>query len=621
MPRRPKAKPDPALEAFDAGAALLKAHPLFRALLGPVRLEWARGSEMPASAWAIVFSDNRIRANLRHRAEPPEWAWVLAHALLHLGFEHLDGRHRAGWREATGATDGKGFDAAWNGAACLAVDRFLRQVKVGRAPGGLGAPSVHDQLLGASGGEEAAARTFRERGVPDGLGGVGGPGGDLVWAGEPTLGHWTPGGWIIGRWPDLLARGLTDAVVAAVDVAGGAVAAMGEPRPWKTGWAQALDWFVTNYPLLGGLAAAFRLVERADVAAANGIRIAAISPVAAELYVNPDAGLSAGERRFVIAHELLHAGLRHDTRSGGRDPWLWNLACDYVINGWLVEMAVGDRPDGLLYDIAWQGLSAEEVYDRITADWRRYRKLATLRGVELVDVLPGRLPVPGELVAGVDLDELFRRALADGLGYHRAAGRGLLPAGLVEEIRALGQPPVPWDVELARWFDAHFPPVEAVRSYARASRRQSASPQIPRPGRHVPPELRQARTFGVVLDTSGSMDGHLLGKALGAIASYAQARDVPAVRVVFCDAAAYDNGWMEPADIAARVTIRGRGGTVLQPGVDLLEQAADFPKDGPILVITDGECDRVRVHREHAFLTPAAARLPFVPHGPVFRLG
>ena len=29
-----------------------------------------------------------------------------------------------------------------------------------------------------------------------------------------------------------------------------------------------------------------------------------------------------------------------------------------------------------------------------------------------------------------------------------------LPAGLIEEIRALAMPPIPWDVKLARWFDA-----------------------------------------------------------------------------------------------------------------------------------------------------------------------
>ena len=220
----------------------------------------------------------------------------------------------------------------------------------------------------------------------------------------------------------------------------------------------------------------------------------------------------------------------------------------------------------------------------------------------------------------MDLDEFYRRSLADGLRYHPGRGRGLLPAGLIEEIRALAQPPVPWDVELARWFDDHFVPLERRRSYARASRRQSASPHIPRPGRYLPQELTANRTFGVVLDTSGSMDPRLLGKALGAVASYAVSRDVPAVRVIFCDAQAHDNGWMEPLDIAGRVRVRGRGGTVLQPGVDLLEAAPDFPKDGPLLVITDGRCDHVRVRREHAFLIPAGAILPFAARGPVFRL-
>jgi predicted metal-dependent peptidase len=59
---------------------------------------------------------------------------------------------------------------------------------------------------------------------------------------------------------------------------------------------------------------------------------------------------------------------------------------------------------------------------------------------------------------------------------------------------------------------------------------------------------------------------------------------------MFCDAFAYDAGYMRPDDIAGRVKVRGRGGTVLQPGIDLLERAADFPESGPILVITDGWC-------------------------------
>jgi predicted metal-dependent peptidase len=128
------------------------------------------------------------------------------------------------------------------------------------------------------------------------------------------------------------------------------------------------------------------------------------------------------------------------------------------------------------------------------------------------------------------------------------------------------------------------------------------------------------RTYGVVLDTSGSMDRSLLAKALGAIASYSISRQVPAVRVVFCDAAPYDQGYMPAEEIAGQVKVRGRGGTVLQPAINLLEGAEDFPKEGPILIITDGYCERLRISRKHAFLIPKSNQLPFLPRGQVFRM-
>jgi predicted metal-dependent peptidase len=594
--------PDPAAENRAAGLAIVARHPLFAPLSGWGRFHDKREqNDCPPGAWATVTSTGRVHLNPARRGEPAEWAWVAAHGLLHLGFDHLAERHLAGWREAAGAPPDAGFDAGWNLAACQEVNRFLAQLKIGRPPEGVGGVAEPGGSLDL----DAA--------------GTGGPRGDLLWTGPAPA----PGSWAAGRspsWPDLLAAGLQRAVGAAVDVAGGITENLAGQPGRKTPWRQAMDWFIASYPLLGAIADALTLVEDADTCRAHGIRIAAISPSAAELYVNPLQALSDDERRFVIAHELLHAGLRHDTRSGDRDPWLWNVACDYVINGWLADMGVGSPPDGVLHDPALRGMSSEEVYDRIAVDLRRARKLATLRGVGLGDVLPGPLARDGDPVRGVELDEFYRRALADGLGYHQARNRGLLPAGLVEEIRALSQPPVPWDVELARWFDDHFAPLERRRSYARASRRQSATPGIPRPGWHLPPDQLESRVFGVVLDTSGSMDTRLLGKALGAIASYAVSREVRAARVVFCDAEAHDNGWMHPLDIAGRVRVRGRGGTVLQPGVTLLQEAPDFPKDGPILIITDAMCDRVQVRREHAFLIPRGAVLPFTARGPVFRL-
>lgn len=215
--------------------------------------------------------------------------------------------------------------------------------------------------------------------------------------------------------------------------------------------------------------------------------------------------------------------------------------------------------------------------------------------------------------------ECDRRGLLQGFDLHRRE-RGLLPAGLVEEIRALSHPPLPWDARLARWFDEYVPRPEAVRSFARPYRRQASTPDIPRAGRSHPPQEVARCTFGVVLDTSGSMSRTLLGKALGAIASYATARDVTAARVVFCDAAPFDAGYLPVTEIAHKVRVRGRGGTVLQPGVDLLQRAADFSSTAPILLITDGDCDVLRVRREHAFLIPHDARLPSTPRGPVFRM-
>lgn len=352
-----------------------------------------------------------------------------------------------------------------------------------------------------------------------------------------------------------------------------------------------------------------------------GISVAAVDAESKEVFMNPAAGLDDHEARFVLAHELLHVGLRHDARRSGRDPFYWNVACDYVINGWLIEMGLGELPKvGALYDPELKGESAESIYDRIVTDLRRYRRLWTLAGQGACDILTRGRPDWWARGDGLTLDDLCRRCMGQGLVHHQDQCRGYLPAGLVEEIRALTQPPIPWDVELAEWFDDHFAPIEKVRSYARPSRRQSATPDIPRP-RCVPAlGAEDGRTFGVVLDTSGSMDRAILGKALGTVASYSISRDVPMVRVVFCDAATYDQGYMSPEDIAGRVRVKGRGGTLLQPGIDLLERAEDFPKDGPILLITDGYCDRVRIRREHGILLPEGRSLPFVPKGKVFRI-
>jgi predicted metal-dependent peptidase len=422
-------------------------------------------------------------------------------------------------------------------------------------------------------------------------------------------------------WEGCFGKGLTLAVSSAVDVASGHANFLGETTGKLTDAQKARSWFIDSYPLLGSLAADFKIIEDVLLCTRLDISIAAIDVIHKEIYINPAAGLSYEECKFVIAHELLHAGLCHHERRQGRDPYYWNVACDYVINQWLVEMQIGDFPKiGGLLDPELKGMSSESIYDKIVTDMRTYRKLQTFRGIGGTDIIDEGNSAFWDHRNGMSLEDFYKSCLSQGLIYHQEQMRGTLPSGLIEEIKALAMPPIKWDVELAKWFDHHFQPIEKRRTYTRLSRRQSSTPDIPRPSYVDVGGDEHGRTFGVVLDTSGSMDKKLLAKALGTIASYSASRDVPAVRVVFCDAAPYDAGYMPVEQIAESVKVKGRGGTVLQPGIDLILNAKDFPKNGPILVITDGYCERLVIKREHAFLLPKGNHLPFVPKGDVFRI-
>jgi len=60
---------------------------------------------------------------------------------------------------------------------------------------------------------------------------------------------------------------------------------------------------------------------------------------------------------------------------------------------------------------------------------------------------------------------------------------------------------------------------------------------------------------------------------------------------------------------------------VLQPAVTLLETRQDFPKDCPILIITDGLCeDDLTVMRDRALLVSPGARPPLSTRKPVFHM-
>jgi predicted metal-dependent peptidase len=72
--------------------------------------------------------------------------------------------------------------------------------------------------------------------------------------------------------------------------------------------------------------------------------------------------LTDAELLFTLAHEAAHCALLHHIRMTGRNPFLWNVAGDHVINNQLTEDKVGKMPEGGLCDPQYKGWSVERVY-------------------------------------------------------------------------------------------------------------------------------------------------------------------------------------------------------------------------------------------------------------------
>lgn len=255
-----EAKADPATRAFTEGLTLVKRNPALGAVDAKICRQ-AKCSDNPAGGLAVVTSNGMIHVHPTRRAEPAEWAWTIAHALLHLGFGHVpaaaDRRRPQPDR----------FDVA---ARCAVVNRFLLTFPVGRAPDHL--PAAYP-----GGDEELLAARWRRDGIPAAYEHCG-TAGDHP---DQVLASWNA--WQnapVPDWQTAFAHALTRSVSASMEVAGGRRDRVTGERVAQRPWDRALNWFVSSYPLLGGLAAGLTVVADAELARSQGIAVAAVSATA-----------------------------------------------------------------------------------------------------------------------------------------------------------------------------------------------------------------------------------------------------------------------------------------------------------------------------------------------------
>jgi predicted metal-dependent peptidase len=276
-------------------------------------------------------------------------------------------------------------------------------------------------------------------------------------------------------------------------------------------------------------------------------------------------GLAAGELEGVLAHEAMHCALGHPVRRAGRDPVLWNVACDLAVNPILLEAGMTLPKDRLTpgegkFAGLPAGKSAEEYYSLM----RRGRDgdETAPGGDNAGGVAPqappadpggcGRVgdPPPVDPGGTPSLESDWQVALA--AARQAAASRGELPAGLGRAVGQVLNPPLDWRAVLRAFVSAH---ARNDYSWSRPNRR-FLSRGLYLPGLHS----EELGDVVLAVDTSGSIGEELLGVFAGEANAVLSAYDC-CVTVLYHDTEVLKVQTWHSADGPLRLEPVGGGGT------------------------------------------------------------
>ena len=73
--------------------------------------------------------------------------------------------------------------------------------------------------------------------------------------------------------------------------------------------------------------------------------------------------LPSQEQNALMLHEVLHMALLHVTRRQSRDPHIWNIAADIVVNDLIIRNTSFPLPEGAITDNRFQDKSVEYIYE------------------------------------------------------------------------------------------------------------------------------------------------------------------------------------------------------------------------------------------------------------------
>ena len=218
------------------------------------------------------------------------------------------------------------------------------------------------------------------------------------------------------------------------------------------------------------------------------------------------------EVEFVIAHEILHCVFDHLGRRDQRNPKLYNIAADYIVNNLLVRDSIGRKPSivNCYQDFKYDKWTSEEVYDELF-------KLAEKNGQDFLDQLGEMLDEHLDLDGSGDddgdnkdgkskgrpryskaeLDQIKDEIKEAMLSAAQTSGAGNLPGEILRMIKELTEPKMNWREILRQQIQST---IRNDYSFSRPSRKSQMTGAI-LPGMN----FDQTIDICIALDMSGSI--------------------------------------------------------------------------------------------------------------------
>jgi len=304
------------------------------------------------------------------------------------------------------------------------------------------------------------------------------------------------------------------------------------------------------------------------------------------LYFNEDFlfSLSSSEQNALMLHEVLHMALLHVSRRESRDPHIWNIAADIVVNDLIQRNTNFKLPKGAIIDNQFRDKSVEYIYEKLLKDesFKSY-KLAIADIATQIEGERSNAVVDTEIANVDEIEGYWKDKLEILKNNYSGDGsdtQGSLPGGISQEINSILEPEVDWRHAWWKYVGktpADFDDIDRRFIYK---------------GLYLEGLLTESIELSVCIDTSGSISGALLDQFIGELQGILRSYPHVQCNLYWADTEVY--GPYELSKIEDLPSALGFGGTSFVPFFNKVKKDSiqDFMNNNRVSIyFTDGYGD------------------------------